>query len=198
MTKSLSKFKTNISSSSVLERIFEYLDSKTLPFEPDELLRAEFVMVVSAFDCYIHDYVREKLLDIFKEPSAMTDRTKEYKISFGAMMDIINESNPVTQIYLLEKEIKDIESKNTYQSSRNVEKALGLIGFRKIWSKIYGDADAKTNKDQLDLIVRRRNQIAHEADMDFVTNKKNPIVLEDVLEAKKFLCELANKIDDLT
>jgi hypothetical protein len=34
--------------------------------------------------------------------------------------------------------------------------------------------------------------------MDFVTNKKNPIVLEDVLEAKKFLCELANKIDDLT
>ena len=47
-------------------------------------------------------------------------------------------------------------------------------------------------------LIRRRNQIAHEADMDFVTNKKNPIVLEDVLEAKKFLCELANKIDDLT
>lgn len=197
MTKSLSKFETNISSSSILERIFEYLYSKTLPFEPDELLRAEFVMIVSAFDCYIHDFVREKLIDAFKDPSLIVDRTKEYKISLGAMMDIINESNLVTQLHLLEKEIKSIESKNTYQSSRNVEKALGIVGFRKIWSTMYGNKDAMTNKDQLDLIVRRRNQIAHESDMDFATNKKNPIALEDVKDAKQFLCELAGKIDDL-
>ncbi len=197
MTKSLSKFETNISSSSILERIFEYLYSKTLPFEPDELLRAEFVMIVSAFDCYIHDFVREKLIDAFKDPSLIVDRTKEYKISLGAMMDIINESNLVTQLHLLEKEIKSIESKNTYQSSRNVEKALGIVGFRKIWSTMYGNKDAMTNKGQLDLIVRRRNQIAHESDMDFATNKKNPIALEDVKDAKQFLCELAGKIDDL-
>ena len=197
MSKSFSKFENNISSASVLERIFEFLYSKTLPFEPDELLRAEYVMIVSAFDCYIHDFVREKLIDVFKEHSTMADSTKGYKISLGTMMDIINESNPVTQIQLLEKEIKDIESKNTYQSSRNVEKALTLIGFRKVWSTIYDTGDAKTNKDQLDLIVRRRNQIAHEADMDFVTNKKNPISLEDILYAKKFLRDLVDKIDNL-
>ncbi len=197
MTKSYNKFVNNILSSSVLERIFEYLYSKTLPFEPDELLRAEYVMIVSAFDCYIHDYVREKMIDVFKEHSVMSSSTRGYKISLGTMVDIMNESNPVTQVQLLEKEIKNIESKNTYQSSRNVEKALTLIGFRKIWSTIYGAEDAMANKDQLDLIVRRRNQIAHEADMDFVTNKKNTITLEDTVYAKKFLCDLVLKIDNL-
>ena len=197
MTKSYNKFVNNILSSSVLERIFEYLYSKTLPFEPDELLRAEYVMIVSAFDCYIHDYVREKMIDVFKKHSVMASSTRGYKISLGTMVDIMNESNPVTQVQLLEKEIKNIESKNTYQSSRNVEKALTLIGFRKIWSTIYGAEDAMANKDQLDLIVRRRNQIAHEADMDFVTNKKNTITLEDTVYAKKFLCDLVLKIDNL-
>lgn len=198
MTKSLDKFKANISSASIMERIYEYLSVKTLPFEPDELLRAEFVMIVSAFDCYIHDFVREKMIDMFKYPSIIADKTREYKVSLGAMMDIINETNPISRIHLFEKEIKRIESKNSYQSSSNVESALGIVGLKKVWSHIYKDIDVPPKKSQLDLIVRRRNQIAHEADMDYVTNKKNSIQLKDVLDAKQFLCDLVQKIDCLS
>lgn len=63
---------------------------------------------------------------------------------------------------------------------------------------MYGKTDAGARKSQLDLVVRRRNQIAHEADMNYVTNTKNAITLQDVLDAKSFLVDLSQHIDSLT
>lgn len=48
------------------------------------------------------------------------------------------------------------------------------------------------------LSFRRRNQIAHEADMNYVTNTKNAIILTDVVDAKEFLVDLSQHIDSLT
>lgn len=194
MTKAYTKFKANIASASILERIFEYLSKKTLPFEPDELLRAEYVMLVGAFDCYVHDFVRERMVKAFNNPSTMTNKTRDYKVSLGVMMEIINETNPISRMQLLESEIKKTESANSYQSSTSVENALGMIGFKNIWNTLWGK-DAATKKNQLNLIVRRRNQIAHEADIDFVTNTKNAISLTDVIDTKEYLCEMANRVD---
>ena len=198
MTNAFAKFESNIASAAILERIYEYLSKKTLPFEPDELLRAEYVMVVSAFDCYVHDYVRERMVQAFKTPSLMTDKTREYKVSLGVMMDIMNETNPISQMQLLENAIKKAESAYSYQSSTSVEHVLGLVGFKKIWTAMYGKTDTGARKSQLDLVVRRRNQIAHEADMNYVTNTKNAITLQDVLDAKAFLVDLSLHIDSLT
>lgn len=197
MTNAYTKFEANIASASILERIYEYLSKITLPFEIDELLRAEFVMLVGAFDCYVHDFVRERMVGAFNNPALMADKTREYKVSLGVMMDIMNETNPITRMQLLEGEIKKIESNYSYQSSTSVEHVLGLIGFRKIWTTLWGKADANAKKNQLNLIVRRRNQIAHEADIDIATNTKNPISLSDVEEAKKYLVDLSKKIDNL-
>lgn len=198
MTKAFDKFEANISSASVLERIYEYLSKKTLPFEPDELLRAEYVMVVSAFDCYVHDYVRERMVNAFSNPSMMSDKTRDYKISLGVMMDIMNETNPISQMQLLENAIKKAESAYSYQASSSVEHVLGLVGFKKIWTTMYGSPAGGVKKNQLDLVVRRRNQIAHEADMNYVTNIKNAITLIDVVDAKAFLVDLSQHIDSLT
>lgn len=198
MTKAYVKFEANISSASVLERIYEYLSKKTLPFEPDELLRAEYVMVVSAFDCYVHDYVRERMVKAFNNPSTMSDKTRDYKISLGVMMDIMNEPNPISRMQLLENAIKKAESAFSYQSSSSVEHVLGLVGFKKIWTTMFGSPTGGAKKSQLDLVVRRRNQIAHEADMNYATNTKNAIALTDVVEAKAFLVDLSQHIDSLT
>lgn len=198
MTKAFDKFEANIRSASILERIYEYLSKKTLPFEPDELLRAEYVMVVSAFDCYVHDYVRERMVKAFNAPATMPDKTRDYKVPLGVMMDIMNETNPISQMQLLENAIKKAESAFSYQSSSSVEHVLGLVGFKKIWSTMYGSPAGGNKKNQLDLVVRRRNQIAHEADMDYATNTKNAITLADVIDAKAFLVDLSQHIDNLT
>lgn len=197
MTNAYNKFESNIASASILERIYEYLSQKTLPFEPDELLRAEFVMLVGAFDCFVHDFVRGRMVDAFNSPTTMANKTRDYKVSLGVMMDIMNETNPISQMQLLENEIKKIESNYSYQSSTSVEHVLGLIGFRKIWTTLWGKTDAESKKNQLDIIVRRRNQIAHEADIDYATNTKNSISLTDVVDAKNYLIEISKRIDAL-
>ena len=124
----------------------------------------------------------------------MADKTRDYKVSLGVMMEIINETNPISRMQLLESEIKKTESANSYQSSTSIESALGMVGFKNIWNTLWGK-DAATKKNQLNLIVRRRNQIAHEADIDFVTNTKNAISLTDVIDTKEYLCELVNRVD---
>lgn len=197
MTNAYTKFESNIASASILERIFEYLSKKTLPFEPDELLRAEYVMLVGAFDCYVHDFVRERMVMAFKTPSTIPDKTRDYKVSLGVMMDIISETNPISQMQMLENEIKKTESAFSYQSSSSVEYVLGMVGFKKIWTTLWSKNDAATKKNQLNLIVRRRNQIAHEADMDYATNTKNIISLSDVVDAKDFLTDMTKRIDNL-
>lgn len=63
---------------------------------------------------------------------------------------------------------------------------------------MYGSPTGGNKKNQLDLVVRRRNQIAHEADMDYATNTKNAIALSDVIDAKAFLVDLSQHIDNLT
>ena len=63
---------------------------------------------------------------------------------------------------------------------------------------MYGARKGGLKKNQLDLVVRRRNQIAHEADMNYVTNSKNAITLADVIDAKAFLVDLSQHIDSLT
>lgn len=68
----------------------------------------------------------------------------------------------------------------------------------KIWTAMYGSPSGGTRKSQLDVVVRRRNQIAHEADMNYVTNTKNAITLTDVVYAKEFLVDLSQHIDSLT
>ena len=47
----------------------------------------------------------------------------------------------------------------------------------------------------LPIIVRRRNQIAHEADIDYVSKSKNAIALSDVIDAKNYLVEIFKRID---
>ncbi|KHJ71257.1 MULTISPECIES: HEPN domain-containing protein [Mycobacteriales] len=57
----------------------------------------------------------------------------------------------------------------TFQSSRNVETAMQMLGVRKAFSKIKEHITPAQSvseiKDRLDHIVRRRNQIVHEGDL---------------------------------
>ena len=32
-------------------------------------------------DCYVHDFVRERMVGAFNNPAQMSDKTREYKVS---------------------------------------------------------------------------------------------------------------------
>jgi hypothetical protein len=80
-------------------------------------------------------------------------------------------------------------------SSRQIEGALAKIGIKKIWSKlspVIGQAPDDI-KIRLDLLVRRRNQIVHEGDLNHLHNLQ-VIERNDLDESLRFTKELMSGI----
>ena len=86
---------------------------------------------------------------------------------------------------------------HSFQSPKSVEYALGLVNVKSVWTKVspvMGDT-AEHVRDQLALIVKRRNQIAHESDIDPSTSMLRNIDLQTVNDCRDFLQRLVSVID---
>lgn len=85
-------------------------------------------------------------------------------------------------VYYLDGVIKKVNSKDSYQSPKSVEYALGLIGVTNIWSKVAPGMRMSAQDVRLELgnIVNRRNKIAHESDLNPLGVSLNPITKPEV------------------
>lgn len=65
MREPINSFKESIESIKSLHALHKHLCSLLPAIDLSEILRAEIVLIVSAFDCFIHDIVRKGVMDIF-------------------------------------------------------------------------------------------------------------------------------------
>ena len=179
-----------------LEGIYNYLKSNHVTTEINALLRSEYVLLVSAFDCYIHQVVRQKLVDSFFLGTSVCD---EALLPFSTAQRACIETDSAIKRDILIPAIETRLSYDSYQSPKSIEHALGLIGLRSIWSSLSPGMrmNADDIKLQLSLIVKRRNQIAHEADLDPTTGEYRIIENSDVYICRDFLSRLVIQIDTL-
>ena len=111
------------------------------------------------------------------------------------MLNEINQtSNKVHKLDYLEIAIKDVNSKDSYQSPKSIEYALQLINIKSVWKKLAEPMDMNTEdiKGELALIIDSRNKIAHEADYDNLRGCKNQIhrnKTNNVIQFIEKLCE---------
>jgi hypothetical protein len=189
-------FDNNVKSINELGALYDYFCPQLPAIDLTELLRAQYVMIVSALDYYIHNRVREGLLNIFYDDSK---DTPGINIPLRTMKILLHETNRDVQKRILDAEVKNILSKDTYQSSRNIEGALGLIEIKKIWSKIAKNANYSTDDitKRLNLIVMRRNKIAHESDINSITGDKELIDKKTVSETIDFIQMLIDEFEKL-
>ncbi len=197
MTNSLSSFKKSLESINVIDSLYLYLQKQMQGQDLSELLRAEFVLIVSAFDYYIHDVVREGMLKIFDRAATPNEKYLAFGISIEVVELLITNNDPVVRRQMLDQEIRKVTSKWSYQSPQSVEKALGLIDFRSVWSDLSVDLSMPPIdvKSTLGLIVDRRNKIAHESDIDSITLQKTPIDHVIVTQAKEFVLGIVEACD---
>lgn len=168
MHRAIQQFAVNLQSAKQLGVVYlAFADKVTEAINLDELLRAEIVLAVSAVDCYIHDVVRIGMSRLFfgaaQEPNAFLNGT----ISLGCAKRL-SAAQPVDRPALVEEEIRRLHGFRTFQSADNISQALAVIGIQAIWDKV-GRALALPAADmrrQVDIIVDRRNRIAHEGDID--------------------------------
>ena len=165
-----------------------------------DILRAENVLIVSAFDCYIHDVVLLGMLDIFQGNKNSNSKYDEFCMPISDVKNLLDATDENARAIIFNTSIKKILSKDSFQAPNAIEYALGLIDMKNVWSKIGKGMGLSVEdvKRKLGLIVFRRNKIAHEADIqDIVSMNKSSIERSDLDDVFKFLDLIVTHLDTI-
>ena len=98
-------------------------------------------------------------------------------------------------------EIRRRHSESSFQKAGKITEILKLIDEKDIWPRIAQDLNEKSEetKKKLNAIVRKRDQIAHESDVDPTSFDESyyPISGEEVQEHIEFIEKLAYSMDKI-
>ena len=165
-----------------------------------DILRAEYVLIVSAFDCYVHDVVLQGMTNMFSGSKPDCRAYNEFCLPMSSVKQLLNSTDPTIRESIYNASVKKLLSKDSYQSPKSVEYAMTLINLKKVWHKV-GVKLGMPSQDvtlKLGLIIQRRNKIAHEADIhDLVSMDKTPIDRSDVDDTFAFLDQIVTAIEDI-
>lgn len=161
-----------------------------------DMLRSALVLAVSALDYYIHEVVRIGMLEIHRGQRPEPPAFSGFQISLGKARAGINAGQNIYS--WLEDEIRQRHSYKSFQQPNAIADAVRLICDKKLWEEVSINmgSPAKDIKEQLRLIVDRRNKIAHEADIDpsYPIGDRWPIDELLVNEAVDFLEQVVESI----
>ena len=197
MIQAKNNFDRNLSYVNDIGRIYDEVVrlAATLTTQASQLLRSQFVLLVSALDTYIHDIVRIGILQVYQGSRPVSKNLGRLSFTYNDLSELEAQS-PMMKTPTLEQIIRRINSEDSYQSSKSIEYALGLIGVTGIWSKLSSKLTMRPDdiKTKLDLIVRRRNQIAHESDYNPSTGGQRDINKDELDKTKSFILHLIDAI----
>jgi hypothetical protein len=159
----------------LLSTLHAYLESKVSSVaQPDELLRAEWVARVSALDLYIHELVAQLMLAIFEGRRKASPAYSKFQVSAETLLRIRAAGNPSEASAAFDLYVRSYLSRISYQFPDDIADGVRLCSTVELWNEValkLGAArgaktdQAKDLKTQLSLMIRRRNIIAHEGDL---------------------------------
>ena len=204
MVSQLDVFETNIGCTEALHMSYLYFRTNNVgAIDISELLRAEWVLVVGAMDCYIHDIVCQKmhLLIASSTNSAevLPKALSNYKMPLSSLKELYDAENQDEKEALLMKYLRQTLHEYSFESVQSIDSAMSYIGVQHIWTSIAErlQSTAENIKKELGIIVRRRNVIAHQSDIvDFTKLEKQEIQPEDVEHAKGFIVKFVQAMND--
>lgn len=181
-------FNKNIEGIKELNALYPALCSKLSSLNHlDDILRSEVVLLVSALDNFVHDVVRDVIVELFihEKTFKQLDKFSIQLSSFGQMLNSSRDERSQFLKIAVEKEL----SNKSFQSPTNIEKILKSLSIGNLWNLLDKKMGSSRDvKKELGLIINRRNKIAHEADLvDKRGVKKNEIKKEDVDEMILFI-----------
>ena len=161
-----SLFDLNMQSSEELLRLYDGITTLRTGLEVSWLLRATIVFSISAFDAYFHDKIKYRA-GHFKLPQLPPALARfEVPLSGLTKWDAAKRKGNAIRNWITE-----YYSVIPLQRPDEITKALKLVGIEKFWPTIEpDDAARKTLLNELALLTRRRNQIAHEGDREGARN----------------------------
>ncbi|WP_229405218.1 hypothetical protein [Micromonospora sp. NBRC 110038] len=136
----------------------------TAAIKTDDLLRSALVQGVSAFDHYVHEEVKARMLLTQQGLHPRAAGFDRFRVSLSSV-DIALRSATTAW---LEVEIREQHGYLAFQQPDKVADAFRLVTDVKLWPAVAAHLSRPADelKRQLKLVVERRNTIVHEADMD--------------------------------
>ena len=192
MPKSIDQFKVSIKEIQDLKATLDSLGSLlTVAIDLSDFYRSLIVQTVSAFDFFIHEFVIEEMIEIYKGNRIATPHFNDYTIPISSTIGTIPSES------FIQSHIRKKHSWLSFQDPDKVSEALRLISVKKVWEEVAATfgLTAGDLKTKLKLVVDRRNKIAHESDMNpSYPGTKWPISPSDVEDIIIFIDTLINDI----
>ena len=165
MQTALDQFHTNISRVRNLGSIVSALDSQTTQaLDLSDILRAELVLAVSALDQFVHEIVRLGMLESYAGSRSRTSHFLRFQVSLESALEVIGDEQGIW----LDAQIRARNGHRSFQTPDNIADAIRLISGVRLWDSVSQRLGISTQevREGLSLIANRRNQIAHEADIN--------------------------------
>jgi hypothetical protein len=198
MLAAINQFRTNLQRVRNLGGIYSVLSAQTTSaIDLSDILRAELVMAVSALDYYVHELIRIGMLEVYRGIRPETAAFRRFQISLESVRQAV--ATPANEDWL-NNEIRLRHGWRSFQHADPIADAIRLVSDVKLWEEV-ADRLSRTPQDvkqQLNLIVDRRNKITHEADMHpTLPGRLWPINDTLVNEAIDFIENVAGAVYDI-
>jgi len=190
-------FEQNIIRVKNLGTIYESINLQTTPsLDLSDILRAQYVMLVSALDHFIHELVRFGMIEIYNKNRKETKKFQEF--IFSTEKDILFKKAIMEEKsdVWLNHQIRYRNGFKSFQEADKIQEAMLLIIDTDIWKEVADNLenDIKQIKRRLNLIIDRRNQISHEADIEPTYQELRTIYIDDVQDSILFIESLVEVI----
>jgi hypothetical protein len=166
MQTALDAFEANLLRARSLHALHQAFSKQVTPaIDLSDLLRATVVLGVSCFDHYVHELTRLGMLECWAGVRKKTDAFNRFPLPISIAGGL---ANPSTAKQVIESEIRSKHSYLSFLHPDKVANAVRLFSDVKLWDEVSKELEttSKEAKTSLDLIIDRRNKIAHEADID--------------------------------
>ncbi|HAS6378524.1 TPA: hypothetical protein RQJ86_000173 [Vibrio vulnificus] len=194
-------FKENIQQTKAISDLYNYLTTQLGQngHMADDLLRAQMVYAVSAFDKLMHDLIRIGLMEIFEGKRPETAKYSNEPIQMQFVNAIKNATIPPPEYYFEQAMIQKLKVMSFQDPNKVVDGLAFIWDESQKWQKIAAElqCDDKSLKTDLKLIVERRNKIVHEADINALDGSKLSIDTESSGKAISLLENLGTVIFNL-
>jgi hypothetical protein len=193
MQTALATFQANLGRVRAVGGLYDAISAQATPaLDLSDLLRSQMVLIVSALDHFVHEAVRSGMGEVYGGTRAATPAYNRFAISLASVVQAAAGAPASTW---LDSEIRARHGWQSFQKSEKVAEAIALISTKKLWDEVanaMGDT-SKNVRARLDLVVDRRNKIAHEADMDpSFPGQRWPISKADVVDSVDFVERVVN------
>lgn len=193
MNKAIEAFQISMGRARHLGGLHEALSSLTTSaVDASDLLRAQIVLGVSALDYFVHEITVLGMVAVFEGRRPPTPAFLKYRVAMDSVL-----SGTSTACGWFESDIRERHSYLSFQQPDKIADAIRLFSDVKLWQRVALQLaiPEQEAKDRLQLIVDRRNKIAHEADVDpSFPNMRWPISKPDVDQSLAYISQVCDSI----